>query len=175
MREHRWSSIDGECYDCGQPRAISQGESRNDECRATFPETWMGTARLIAEHSCNPRLKVGAIIVTSDNTSILSVGYNGTYKGAPSNYPESLEPGKSDMIHAELNACIKVDFNHHKEKHLYVTHSPCAACAGIVINAGIKRVVYGTKYRDLMGVEILKSANIEVLTIEEAIYNVLNT
>jgi len=132
-----------------------------DDERPSWPETWMQVAKTIAERSYDPRLKVGAIIVSDDNTQMLSVGYNGNYKGGPHEH-ESDIPGQSGFIHAEVNAIVKCDFNFAKKKHMYVTHSPCRACAKLIINAEITRVVYAIEYRDASSIELLKSAGIEV-------------
>lgn len=136
--------------------------------RPTWPETWMSIARVIAERSYDPRLKVGAIIVSSDNTQMLSGGYNGNYAGGPHEH-ESPEPGASGFLHAEENALLKLDYNNPKEKHLYITHSPCRMCAKRIINAGIKRVVYGEAYRDLSGIELFGRVGVRVYTLEDAI------
>lgn len=101
--------------------------------RPTWPETWMSIAHVIAQRSYDPRLKVGAIIVSSDNTQMLSGGYNGNYAGGPHEH-ESPEPGMSGFIHAEVNALVKLDFNFGKDKHMYITHSPCKMCAKLIIN-----------------------------------------
>ena len=138
--------------------------------RPSWPETWISIARTIADRSYDPRLKVGAIVVSSDNTQMLSVGYNGNYKGGPHAH-ESLEPGRSGFIHAEVNALVKCDFNFHKKKHMYLTHSPCRACSKLIVNAEISRVVYDIKYRETSGLEILKSAGVEVFNMQEAILN----
>jgi dCMP deaminase len=139
--------------------------------RPTWPETWMSIARVIAERSYDPRLKVGAVIVSSDNTQMLSGGYNGNYAGGPHEH-ESLEPGMSGFIHAEVNALVKLDFNHPKDKHLYITHSPCRMCAKLIINAGIKRVVYEIEYRDPAGVKLLQGVGVRTLRLEDAIQSV---
>lgn len=136
--------------------------------RPTWPETWMTVARAMAARSYDPRLKVGAIVVSCDNTQMLSVGYNGNYKGGPHEH-ESPEPGKSGFIHAEVNALVKCDFNFPKKKHLYVTHSPCRDCAKLIINAEIIRVIYEIPYRDTSSVQFLKQCGIEVLTLQDAI------
>ena len=136
--------------------------------RITWPETWMQVARTMSERSYDPRLRVGAIVVSADNTQMLSVGYNGNYKGGPHEH-ESPEPGQSGFIHAEVNALVKCDFNFAKPKHMYVTHSPCRACAKLIINAEIKRVIYEVPYRDTSGVDLLKSVGVEVLSLAEAI------
>lgn len=136
--------------------------------RPTWPEVWMSLAEKISERSYDDRMRVGAIIVSSDNTSVLSVGYNGAARGLP-NKPESLEPGKSGFLHSELNACLKADFNFPKPKHMYCTHSTCRDCARVLINFGISRFVYRMLYRDPSGLDILRTAGIEVLDIHEAI------
>lgn len=136
--------------------------------RIIWPETWISIAHIISHRSYDPRLKVGAIVVSEDNTQMLSIGYNGNYKGGP-NEQESFEPGQSGFIHAEANALVKCDFNFHKKKHMYLTHSPCRACAKLIVNAEISRVVYEVPYRDTSGLEILTSVGIEVLSLEEAI------
>lgn len=136
--------------------------------RPTWPETWMSIAHTISKRSYDPRLKVGAIIVTSDNTQMLSGGYNGNYAGGPHEH-ESPEPGKSGFIHAETNALLKLDFNHPKEKHMYITHSPCRACAKLIINAGVRRVVYGIAYRDPSGIDLLNSAGVEAISVDDAV------
>lgn len=136
--------------------------------RPHWPETWMSIAKIIAQRSYDPRLKVGAIVVSDDNSQMLSMGYNGNYKGGPHTH-ESEDPGQSGFIHAEVNALVKCDFNFHKKKHMYLTHSPCRACAKLIVNAEIARVVYDIPYRDTTGLEILTSVGIEVYSLEETI------
>lgn len=137
--------------------------------RATWPETWMNVARSLAENrSCDPRLKVAAIVVPEDNTQIIAIGYNGDEKGG-TNAHESSEPGHSGFIHAENNALIKCDFNFPKKKHMYVTHSPCKQCAKLIVNAEISLVVYGIPYRDPAGLDLLRARGVTVMSIEEAI------
>jgi dCMP deaminase len=128
----------------------------------------MSIAKVVAQRSYDPRLKVGSIVVSADNTQMLSIGYNGNYKGGP-HEPESLDAGQSGFIHSEANALIKCDFNFGKKKHMYLTHSPCRACAKLIVNAEIARVVYDVPYRDTSGLEILTSMGIEVFSLEEAI------
>jgi dCMP deaminase len=128
----------------------------------------MTVALAISQRSYDPRLKVGAIIVSEDNTSVLAVGYNGNYKGGPHEH-ESTEPGKSGFLHAEVNALVKCDFNFFKKKHMYLTHSPCRDCAKLIINAEIDRVVYGLKYRDESGIALLSECGIDVSSLEDAV------
>jgi dCMP deaminase len=134
--------------------------------RPTWDQVWISFAKTISERSYDPRNKVGAVIVTEDNTQVLAIGYNGGWAGGP-NEVESLEPGKSGMIHAEINALIKMNYSHHKRKKLYVTLSPCRGCAKAIINGGINRVVYLDDYRDLSGVELLKESGIRVRRFEK--------
>jgi len=136
--------------------------------RNTWPQTWMTLAKAMSEMSYDPRLKVGCAIVSADNTSVLSVGFNGNYKGGPHCH-DSSEPGKSGFIHAEANCLVKCDYNFPKKKHLYVTHSPCRDCAKLIINADIARVVYDIPYRDTSGLDLLESVGIEVLSFDKAI------
>ena len=69
--------------------------------RPNWDSVWMSCAKTISERSYDPRYKVGAIVVTDDNTQVLSVGYNGNYSGGP-NKIESESPGESGMLHAEI-------------------------------------------------------------------------
>ena len=123
--------------------------------RPSWDETWMGFAHSIARRSYDPRHQVGAVIVTSDNTQVLSVGYNGNYSGGP-NSVESEIPGESGMLHAEINALLKSDYNNPKKKIMYVTLSPCRMCAKAIVNAGIDKIVYDEEYRDPSGLNLLK-------------------
>lgn len=165
----------GPCY-CGDKVAHSRRIDEADgvaapvKVRVSWPETWMTVTRTIADRSYDPRLKVGAIVVSCDNTQLLSLGYNGNYKGGP-HLHESSEPGKSGFIHAEVNALIKCDFNFPKQRHLYVTHSPCRDCAKLIINAEITRVVFDIAYRDTSGVDLMRSAGVEVLDLRQAVAN----
>ena len=129
--------------------------------RPEWDEVWMQTAHLIGQRSYDPRRQVGVVIVTVDNTQVLAVGYNGNYTGGP-NEVESLEPGKSGFIHAEINALLKMDYNNPKKKILYVTLSPCRMCAKAIVNAGISEVVFDQAYRDSGGLDILNDAGVKI-------------
>ena len=135
--------------------------SDGDGSRPTWDYVWMQTALALATRSVDPRYKVGSIIVTSDNTQVLAVGYNGDHRGG-TNQIESQEPGQSGFIHAEVNCLIKCDFNHHKSKKMYVTLSPCKMCAKAIVNGGIEEVIYSEEYRDRSGIDLLESAGIKV-------------
>ena len=129
--------------------------------RPDWDSIWINFANDIAKRSVDPKYKVGAIIVTDDNTQVLALGYNGDHKGG-SNMRDSLEKGKSGFIHAEVNALIKCDYNNPKKKKMYLTHSPCSVCAKCIINSGIAEVIYCEEYEDLTGLEILKQGNISI-------------
>lgn len=127
--------------------------------RPSWDLIWMQFANTISKRSYDPRFQVGAVVVTEDNCQVLAVGYNGNYSGGP-NEVESSEPGESGMIHAEINALIKMDYNNPKGKKLYLTLSPCRMCAKAIVNAGIDEVIYRDAYRDLSGVELLMGAGV---------------
>ena len=129
--------------------------------RPEWDEIWMGFAHSISRRSYDPRHQVGAVIVSDKNTQVLAVGYNGNYSGGP-NEVESPLPGESGMIHAEINALLKMDYNNPKSKKMYITLSPCKMCAKAVINAGISEVIYDEAYRDDTGVRLLESCGILV-------------
>jgi dCMP deaminase len=129
----------------------------------------MTIAKAVADRSYDPRLKVGAIIVSDDNTRLLSLGYNGNYKGGP-NEPDSFDPGQSGFIHAEVNALVKCDYNFNRKKIMYLTHSPCQQCAKLIVNANISEVVYEQEYRDSSGLTILKTCGLTVNRFSDVIF-----
>jgi len=129
--------------------------------RPSWDEIWIDVAKKISERSIDNRLQVGAVVVTDDNTQVLSVGYNGNYSGGPNNV-ESNSPGCSGLIHAEINALLKLDYNNPKQKKMYVTHFPCRMCAKAIVNAGIKCVIYEQEYRDMSSMDIFRDADISV-------------
>ncbi len=133
---------------------------QNDN-RPTWDMIWMDVASAISKRSYDPRFQVGSVIVTSDNTQVLAVGYNGNYAGGP-NAVESHQPGESGFIHAEINSLLKMDYNNPKSKKMYLTLSPCKMCAKAIINAGINEVIYKEQYRDTTGVELLREQNVSV-------------
>ena len=134
--------------------------------RPEWDKIWTDFARLISTRSTDPTFQVGCCIVTQDNTQVLAIGYNGDHKGGP-NKRESMEPGHSGFIHAEINALIKLDYNNPKPKKMYLTLSPCRHCAKAIVNGGIQEVIYLEEYRDKSGIELLKSAGIKVSSLEQ--------
>ena len=129
--------------------------------RPDWDHVWMEFAHLISQRSYDPRYRVGAVVVTDDNTQVLAVGYNGNYAGGP-NEVESEIPGQSGMLHGEINALLKMDYNNPKKKKMYVTLSPCRMCAKAIINSAIDEIVYFEEYRDSSGVDLLKNSKVRV-------------
>lgn len=127
---------------------------------------YLRMAAIWAENSYCTRRKVGALIVK--DKMIISDGYNGTPAGFE-NVCE-LEDGttKPYVLHAEANAITKIarSGNSSEGATIYVTTSPCIECAKLIIQSGIKRVVFSEKYHAEDGIELLKRANIEVVHIE---------
>ena len=115
-------------------------------------------AAAFAAMSKDPRLQVGAVIVTHDG--ILYPGYNGWELGG-SNVPDSLEPGMSGAVHAEANAILKFNPTIHKNSTMYLTHNPCPVCARMIVNTqAITKVFFLNEYRDNKGIQILKDRGI---------------
>jgi len=133
----------------------------NLDSRPSWDSVWSDVTRTISSRSPDPSFKVAAIIVTEDNTQLLSLGYNGDHAGGP-NCRESSTPGESGFLHAEINALIKLDFNSPKRKKMYVSLSPCRMCAKAIVNSKIDEVIYIEEYRDTSGINLLREAGIKV-------------
>jgi len=116
--------------------------------------------------SCCHRKKVGALIV-KDGT-IISDGYNGTPKGFSNDCEDTNGDTYWYVLHAEANAILKVAKSSQSTDGatLYITYSPCKECSKLIIQAGIKRVVYSEEYRDLSGLRILRESGIDTLKLE---------
>ena len=119
-------------------------------------------ARIWAENSYCERRQVGALLVK--NKMIISDGYNGTPSGFENKCEDENNVSKAYVLHAEANAISKIARSHNSSDGatLYVTASPCLECSKLIIQAGIKRVIYGEKYRIMDGVELLERAGIIV-------------
>jgi len=123
---------------------------------------YMRMARTWSENSYCLRRKVGALLVKDQ--MIISDGYNGTPSGFENVCEDGNNVSKPYVLHAEANALTKVARSNNSSDGatLYVTASPCLECSKLIIQSGIRRVVYGEEYRLMDGVELLKRAGIEV-------------
>lgn len=123
-------------------------------------------ARIWSENSYCKRRQVGAIVVKDQ--MIISDGYNGT----PSGFENVCEENNITfpyVLHAEANAITKLarSNNNSDGATLYVTAAPCIECAKLIIQAGIKRVIYAEEYRLADGLDLLRKAGIETIFIDE--------
>ena len=127
---------------------------------------YMRMANIWAENSYCERRKVGALIVK--DKMIISDGYNGTPAGFENICENDEGFTKPYVLHAEANAITKIarSNNNSAGATMYVTASPCIECAKLIIQAGIKRVVYGEKYRLTDGIDLLERAGVEVVYLE---------
>lgn len=124
---------------------------------------YMRMARVWAENSYCVRRQVGALMVKDQR--IISDGYNGTPSGFENVCEDENNVSKPYVLHAEANAISKVARSHNSSDGatLYVTASPCIECSKLIIQAGIKRVIYGELYRLTDGIDLLKRAGVEVI------------
>ena len=130
-----------------------------------FDEKYIRMAKIWATNSYCKRRQVGALIVK--DKMIISDGYNGTPSGFENDCEEN-NVTKPYVLHAEANAITKVakSGNSSEGATLYVTASPCIECSKLIIQAGIRRVVYSEEYRLDDGLKLLKRAGVEVEKVE---------
>ncbi|MDO4334965.1 MAG: dCMP deaminase family protein [Bacteroidales bacterium] len=138
------------------------GNTRQEDKQRIIDERYLRMAMIWSENSYCHRRKVGALIVR-DNM-IISDGYNGT----PSGFPNICEEDNVTfpyVLHAEANAITKVARSNNSSENatLYVTASPCMECSKLIIQAGIKRVVFSDLYRIQDGIDLLRQAGIEIV------------
>lgn len=132
-----------------------------------YDKLFLNVAKEFSEMSYAKRKKVGAVIV-KDN-SIISDGYNGT----PAGYSNQCEDDEGIthwyVLHAEANAILKLSTSTQscKDSTLYITLSPCKECSKLIIQSGIKKVIYREKYRDTSGIDFLGNFNIECVQIDD--------
>ncbi|MBO5710143.1 MAG: dCMP deaminase family protein [Rikenellaceae bacterium] len=127
---------------------------------------YLRMAKIWAENSYCVRRQVGAIIVR--DKMIISYGYNGTPCGFENICEDETGKTKPYVLHAEANAITKVAKSNQSSEGatLYVTASPCLECAKLIIQSGIRRVVYCDPYHSNDGVELLRRIGIEVERVE---------
>ena len=130
--------------------------------KAALDRRYARMALIWAENSYCERRKVGALVVK--NNMIISDGYNGTPTGFENICEDENNVSKPYVLHAEANAITKLarSSNSSDGATLYVTASPCIECAKLIIQSGIKRVIYTEQYRLTDGVDLLRRAGIEV-------------
>lgn len=131
-----------------------------------FDRRYLEMARIWSQNSYCIRRKVGALIVKEK--MIISDGYNGTPAGFENICEDESGITKPYVLHAEANAITKVakSGNSSEGATLYITTSPCMECAKLIIQSGIRRVVFCDNYRIHDGVDLLKRAGIEVVYVE---------
>lgn len=124
---------------------------------------YLRMATIWAENSYCKRRQVGALLV--NDKMIISDGYNGTPTGFENECETPENTSKAYVLHAEANAITKVAMSNNSSagSTLYVTDSPCIECAKLIIQSGIKRVIYGRAYRLTDGIDLLTRAGIEVV------------
>ena len=135
--------------------------------QARLDQRYLRMARIWAENSYCQRRQVGALVVK--DKMIISDGYNGTPTGFENICEDENNVSKPYVLHAEANAITKLarSNNNSDGATIYITASPCIECAKLIIQAGIKRVVYGEKYRLTDGIDLLKRAGIELVYLGE--------
>ncbi len=137
----------------------------SNEKRELLDSRYLRMAHIWAENSYCERRKVGALIVK--DKMIISDGYNGTPAGFENVCEDESGATKPYVLHAEANAITKVARSNNSSDGatLYVTASPCLECAKLIIQAGIRRVVFTELYRLTSGIELLERAGVECVHI----------
>lgn len=141
--------------------------------RPTIDEYFMNIAKVVATRSTCLRHHVGSVIVREKH--IISTGFNGAASGLPhcsdvgcirdeENIPSGIMTERCSAVHSEINAIIQAALHGVSTdgSTLYCTHQPCSSCSKAIINAGIKRVMYGEGYPDIEGLKLLAKANIQI-------------
>ena len=158
MLDGRWKMDDVRC---------KMLEVMKKEKQLQFDQRYLDMARIWAQNSYCQRRQVGALVVKDG--MIISDGYNGTPSGFENVCEDDNNVTKPYVLHAEANAITKLarSNNNSDGSTIYITASPCIECAKLIIQSGIKRVVYGEKYRLTDGVDLLERAGIEVVYLGE--------
>lgn len=139
----------------------------NKEKQMRYDKAYLKMAFEWGKLSHCQRKQVGALIVK--DSMIISDGYNGTPTGFENCCEDEEGKTKWYVLHAEANAIMKVakSTNNSKGATLYITLSPCKECSKLVLQSGIKRVVYMKSYKDRSGLDFLEKAGVEIIQIEE--------
>ncbi len=138
-----------------------------DKKQELIDKRYLRMTRIWAENSYCQRRKVGALLVK--DSMIISDGFNGTPSGFENVCEDEAGITKPYVLHAEANAITKVarSNNSSEGSTLYVTASPCLECSKLIIQAGIKRVVFNELYRLADGIDLLKRAGIECVHLRD--------
>ncbi len=136
---------------------LSDGEEPSID-RIPLYEVYMRMAEELAKRSTCARLQVGTVITDAWLENVVAIGYNGNARGLP-NRCDSTVPGSCGCIHSEINALVKAPGGM-RDKVVFLTDSPCVACAKAMINSGVTHVFYRRKYRDPSGVELLQRVGV---------------
>ena len=139
----------------------------NNTKQIVLDKRYLRMAEIWAENSYCVRRRVGALIVREQ--MIISDGFNGTPAGFENVYEDEDGKTKPYVLHAEANAITKVARSNNSSEGatLYVTASPCLECSKLIIQAGIKRVVYHELYRMSDGIDLLVRAGIECVHVPD--------
>ncbi len=142
-----------------------------DKKQLQFDKSYLRMAQVWAQNSYCRRRQVGALIVK--DRSIISDGYNGTPSGFENVCEDENGFTKPYVLHAEANAITKMAKSNNSSQGatLYVTAAPCMECSKLIIQSGIKRVVFRDSYRLTDGLELMKRAGIVVEQIDEQALN----
>lgn len=144
-----------------------------------FVDFYLDVAERVSLLSRAVRLKVGAVIVKDHR--ILSYGYNGTPSGFDNTCEDEVDRHlvtKPEVIHAEMNAILKVAQSHEstKDATLFLTHSPCIECAKAILQSGINTLYYARAYRSSDGLNLLEKGGVTVIKREvdhESVYRTI--
>lgn len=136
-----------------------------DDKALKLDRRYLRMARIWAENSYCRRRQVGAMIVK--DKMIISDGYNGSPSGFENICEDASGTTLPYVLHAEANAITKVarSNNSSEGSTLYVTASPCMECSKLIIQSGIRRVVFEELYRITDGIDLLRRAGVEVVHI----------
>ena len=147
-------------YFCYSMSLTASKQFKYDKAYLRLAESWAKLSH------CN-RKQVGAIIVKDE--IIISDGFNGTPAGFDNCCEDENGLTHWYVLHAEANAILKVakSTNNCKGATLYLTHSPCRDCSKLVLQSGIKRVVYKEAYKDPAGIDFLRNAGLEMVHIKD--------
>lgn len=135
---------------------------QTDNKKTELDRRYMRMAFIWSENSYCQRRKVGALIVK--DKMIISDGFNGTPSGFENICEDENNVTKPYVMHAEANAITKIACSNNSSlgATLYVTDAPCIECSKLIIQSGIKRVVYSRKYRLEDGLNLLKRAGVDI-------------